>query len=116
MPPAGWRYNLTSTSFWHDVKVRGWTDDARFVACYVLMCPGRSGEGFFHASLATAADDMGWPRERFDAAFAELRGSDFLDWDEAARLVFIVKALKHHPPIKGPASIKGALNVLDEAQ
>jgi hypothetical protein len=47
---------------------------------------------------------------------AELVETDFADYDETSRLVLIAKALKHHQPIRGPKTIKGALNVLEQAK
>ena len=113
---SGWRYNAVSDTFWDDEKVRKWTDDGRYLALYLLTCSRRTGEGFYRLPLVNALDDLGWERGRLDAAMRELCESDFADHDEDARLVLIVKALKHHPPIHGAASIKGAINVLDKAK
>jgi hypothetical protein len=116
MSAPGWRYNTVSGSFWDDEKARHWSQDGRHLALYLLTCSRRTAEGFYRLSVAVALDDLHWTRERWDAAIAELIKADFADYDEKARLVFIVKALKYHAPIHGPKSIKGALNVLEEAK
>lgn len=113
---GGWRYSTVSLSFWNDLAVRSWSDDGRVLALYLLTCPHRSGEGYFHLPLVLAADDLGWQRERLDAALGELRHSDFVDVDSQPRLVMIVKALKYQPAIRGASSLKGALNQLERAK
>lgn len=112
---SGWRYATVSLTFWNDTKVRGWSDDGQKLALYLLTNPHRSGEGFFHLPMGLAVDDLGWERGRLDATMAELVESGFVEVDEAARLVLIVKALKYAPTIKGPPSITGALNALERA-
>jgi hypothetical protein len=116
MSAPGWRYNSMSDSFWDDEKVREWTEDGRHLALYMLTCSHRMSEGFYRLSVALALDDLHWPRERWMATLTELIEADFCDYDDSARLVFIVKALKYHSPINGPKTIKGALNVLDKAK
>lgn len=113
---SGWRYATVSLTFWNDLKVRKWGDDARLLALYLLTCPHRSGEGFYHLSPALAAEDLGWSEHRFNAALEVLVEDDFADFDRDARAVLIVRALKYQPAIKGPASITGALNALDKTQ
>jgi hypothetical protein len=113
---SGWRYATVSLTFWNDLAVRAWSDDARMLALYLLTNPHRSGEGFYHLPPRLAADDLGWNDARFADALAELRADDFVDVDEKARLVLIVKALKYQPPIHGPKSIQGAINALERAK
>ena len=105
------RYGTVSLTFWNDVKVRGWTDDGRVLALYILTCPHRSFEGFYHLPLVLAASDLEWSDGRLRTALDELVSTDFCDVDEQARVVFIVKALKHQQ-IRGRFSIQGALNSL----
>ena len=105
------RYGTVSLTFWNDVKVRGWTDDGRVLALYLMTCPHRSFEGFYHLPLALASSDLGWSSERLTVALDELVSTDFCDADEPARVVFIVKALKYQQ-IRGRFSIQGALNSL----
>lgn len=113
---SGWRFSTVSLTFWNDPDVRAWSEDGRMLALYLLTNPHRSGEGFFHLPLRLAADDLAWSDERLALRLEELRAADFVDVDEAARLVLIVKALKYQPDIRGPASLKGALNALDRAR
>jgi hypothetical protein len=113
---SGWRFATVSLTFWNDLKVRGWSDDGRMLALYMLTNPHRSGEGYYHLPLRLAADDLGWPDERLTAAMAELQATGFVDVDKAARLVFIVRALKYQPTIKGTPSLRGAINALERAK
>jgi hypothetical protein len=113
---SGWRYATVSLTFWNDLAVRSWSNDGRLLALYLLTNPHRSGEGYYHLPLRLAADDLGWLDGRFDAAMAELQADDFVDVDEAARLVLIVKALKYQPHIGGNPSLRGAINALEKTQ
>lgn len=112
---SGWRYNTVSVTFWDDTKVRSWSEDGQRLALYLLTNGRRAGEGFYHLPLGLAADDLSWPRERLSVALEELTDTDFVDVDQGARLVFIVKGLKYQPDIRGAASLKGALNSLSKA-
>jgi hypothetical protein len=116
MSAPGWHYHTISDTFWDDEKVRGWTDDGRYLALYLLTCSHRTSEGFYRLSVALALDDLRWTRGRWNASIAELIASDFADYDEKARLVLICKALKYHQPIRGHATITGALNMLEKAK
>ncbi len=116
MSAPGWTYNTVDVSFWDDEKVRGWTEDGRTLGIYLLTCSHKSSEGFYRLPVTVALDDLKWTGERWDAALADLITTDFADYDELARLVLVVKALKYHHAIHGQASIKGALNVLEKAK
>lgn len=111
---SGWSYSAVSVTFWNSLTVRGWTEDGRTLALYLLTCPNRANEGFYHLPLGLVPDDLMWDHERTRAALAELMASDFVDIDEKARVVLIVKALKYTKQISGPPSLKGALNKLDK--
>ncbi len=112
MSAPGWSYNTVDVSFWDDEKVRGWTEDGRTLGIYLLTCSHRTAEGFYRLPVTVVIDDLKWTPERWDAALAALIEADFCDYDAGARLVLIRKALKYHSPIRGPKSIKGALNAL----
>jgi hypothetical protein len=116
MSAPGWSYNTVDVSFWDDEKVRAFSEDGRTLAIYLLTCSHRTAEGFYRLPATVAIDDLSWTRKRWDVALAELVKMDFADYDQAARLVLVIKGLKYHPPIHGPKSIKGALNVLDKAK
>lgn len=93
---TGWQ-NPVSPTFWNDEKVRAWTDHAQLLALYLLTCPAKTGEGFYHLRLSEASDDLGWPAERTREALDELIATDFADYDEGPRVMLIVKGLKYHP-------------------
>ncbi|MDR5728414.1 MAG: hypothetical protein RB191_13385 [Terriglobia bacterium] len=116
MSAPGWTYNTVDVSFWDDEKVRGWTEDARTLGVYLLTCSHRSSEGFYRLPVSSATDDLRWTVERWEAALAEIIGTDFADYDDGARLVFVCKGLKYHAPMHGRPTIKGALNVLEKAK
>lgn len=84
--------------FWRDKRIRGLTEDGRTLALYALTCSDRSSEGFYALAAAIGRFDLQWDQERWAAAWRELAAADFAEYDDDAEVVFIVRALKHHPP------------------
>lgn len=117
MAPSGWRYNAVSNTFWDDDKVRAWPEDARSLALYLLTSEHRNAEGFYRLSMATAADDLQWDVERVKAAMKDVVASGFAEYDDRARVVLVMKALKYQAPKPGrPASMQGAVSAVVAVQ
>lgn len=91
--------------------MRGWQEDSRTLALYLLTNEQRSAEGFYGLPLGLMADDLQWTPDRLRGALTVVESDGFALYDEAARVVLIRKALKYGKPRGGP-SIKGAINVL----
>ena len=107
------RFNWTHDTFWDDLKVRDWSTDATRIALYILTAPDRTSEGFFRLRMVNVCDHLKMDRATAEAAMAEVIAEDFAQYDPRAEVVFVCKALKYQPP-KGPKSIPGAVNALDQ--
>ncbi len=103
------RYAELFTTFWRDEKVRGWSDDARTMALYLLTNHERRAEGFYQLPLVLALDELGWATERLEAALTTLAGDGFAHYENG--VVFIVRALKYHAP--NSKQQRAAVNALD---
>lgn len=108
---TGPRYWRVSPRFW--AETQNWTSDARTLALYLLTCPHRTTEGLFRLPRGYIADDLGWALERLAQPFAELLDRGFIQYDENASVVLIVKAMKYQAP-ENPNQITSAVRKLAE--
>jgi hypothetical protein len=112
------RYYPVDMRFWSDPRVRGWSDDAKLLALYLLTCPHRTTEGLFRLPKLYVQADLGWSAERLAEPFRELLAEPFpqpgfMDHDEAAQVVLIRNAMKYQPP-QNDNQVKAALSRLEE--
>jgi hypothetical protein len=109
--------------FWSDLKVRGWASDETprgsdmtMLALYLLTNKASSLEGFYELGISAMADDLQWTPDRVSEALALLIEDDFVDYDETARIVFVVRALKNHGPMRQERIINAAIKQLAHTQ
>lgn len=107
------RYNRIDPRFWTDRAVRGWSDDAKLLALYLLSSPHRTTEGLFRLPKAYIQADLEWSPERLGQPFRQLLESRFLDYDDDAQVVLIRNALKYQP-LQNANQVTGALRLLEE--
>src|SRR5262245_486570 len=107
------RYNRIDQRFWTDRAVRGWTDDAKLLALYLLTSPHRATEGLFRLPKAYIQADLEWSAERLGQPFRQLLESRFLDYDDDAQVVLIRNALKYQP-LQNDNQVTAALKALEE--
>lgn len=81
---------------WASVWLEDWPDDVRTVALYLLTGPHRRSEGIYRLPLEYAVSDLRWSMRRFRKAFDALLLGGFIEYDEHAKVVLIVNALKRH--------------------
>jgi hypothetical protein len=105
---AGKQYFRVGPAIWDEA----WDDDTRYVAFYVLTCRHRTTEGLFRLPLEYAIADTGWSPERFREAFDKLLADGFIDYDSAARVCLIVKALEWQAP-DNPNQVKAAMKLIE---
>ena len=105
------KMQMVSSTFWGDRKVRQMGEPAHTLAIYLLTNAERQSEGFYALPVALALDQLKWDRATLELAADELRDLDFALYDLDAEAVFIVKALKFHPP-RGPKQITAAVRSL----
>ena len=95
------------------IWTESWSEDARLLAFYVLTCPHRSTEGLFRLPKAYTLADLGWTEARFSPAFEELTEAGFIEYDEAAQILLIVKALKYQAPAN-PNGLTAAMRIVEQ--
>jgi hypothetical protein len=105
------RYYPVSPLFWSDEKVQRWSDQTVLLALYLLTCDHRNLEGLYRLPYAYIQADLEWPEAEVRDRMQDLIDDGFVEYDEAARVVFLPKALRYHEP-KAKNQIKGALNEL----
>jgi hypothetical protein len=110
--PKG-RYYRVSPQFWHWVLDNDWNDDVIIVALYLLTCEHRNTEGLFRFSKRVGAEDLRWTDRRFEKSFEVLVVDGFVEYDERARVCWIVNALEWQAPTN-PNQIKGAVRGIVE--
>ena len=101
------KYFRVGPSIW----LEPWTDDARYVAFYLLTCPHRSTEGIYRLPVEYAVADLGWSRQRFGRGFDELLLAGFAQYDSLAAVVLIEQALAWQAP-ENPNQIKAAVRAV----
>ena len=105
------RYYPVSPLFWSDEKVQRWPDQTVLLALYLLTCDHRNLEGLYRLPYAYIQADLEWPEAEVRDRMQELIDDGFIQYDEAARVVFLPKALRYHQP-KAKKQIQGAINEL----
>lgn len=75
-----------------------WTEDERYFALYLLTGQHRTFEGIYKLPLMYAAGDLGWNLARVKKCMRGLEGHGFVKYDDAAQVVWIIKALKAQSP------------------
>lgn len=108
-----WDYYRIYCRFWPEVLRRGWSDDVRVMALYLMTNNHRVLEGIFYLPVSYAAADLNWTLERVREALAKLVGDGFCDYDCLTNLVLVKKALKYQPP-ENPNQVTAAIKHLEE--
>lgn len=107
------RYFRVSPRFWSSAERKGWDDDTRLLALYLLTCPHRTVEGLFRLPKKYVQADLEWSAQRLAEPFARLSADGFLDYDEESQVVLLPSALKYQAPANGNM-VKAALKRLAE--
>jgi len=109
-------YYPISPTFWSDDEVRRWIDagqkDTALLALYMLTCEHRNLEGLYKLPKPYIEEDLAWEADVVGEHMARLLDAEFIEYDGAAKVVFVRNALKYQQP-KSPPQIKGALNALE---
>lgn len=91
-------YGRVEETFWHDRKIRALSERARMFMLYLLTSPHRNRLGCFVLDPYYAAADLQWDATKVQDAIQELSDAGRIGFDEANRVVFVCKYLKHNPP------------------
>jgi hypothetical protein len=73
----------------------------------------RTAEGLFRLPKSYICEDLDWTPERLAQPFAELLAKGFIEYDERARWLLIVTALKYQRP-ENPNQVTSALRRITE--
>ena len=101
-------YHRVASRFWNDPKVRGWHEDARVLALYLLTSPHRATEGLFLLRRVYVAADLQWETHRLETAWRVLEDDRWILWDPSNEVVMIASALRYQRPNNENAA-KGAM-------
>jgi hypothetical protein len=96
-----------------DDKIGQLDDQGKILALYLLTCEHRNLEGLFRLPYAYIQADLAWDEATVRDEMGRLIDLGFIAYDEAARVVFLPKALKYHEP-KAPKQVQGAVNALQQ--
>lgn len=91
-------YGKVHTSFWSSDTLTGLTDDAKFLALYLLTCAHGNMAGVFRVPLSYAAEDTGWELERLRNGFQTLSDAGWLRRCDKSGWVWVTKWLKWNKP------------------
>ena len=108
----GPRYYRVSPKFWASADRLGWDDETRLLALYLLTCEHRTTEGLFRLPKQYIMADLEWSPQRLAQPFAQLLADGFIEYDETAKVMLIVKALAYQAP-SNPNGVTAALRALD---
>lgn len=89
------RYYRVSPKFWSTAERRGWDDDTRLLALYLLTCPHRTTEGIFRLPRKYVQADLEWSPQRFDERLRQLIDDGFCKYDADAQVVLVTGAMKY---------------------
>jgi hypothetical protein len=89
------RYYRVSPRFWSRAEQRGWDDDTKLLALYLLTCSHRSTEGIYRLPRKYAQADLEWSPQRLGERLTQLIADGFCDYDDDAQVVLILGALKY---------------------
>jgi hypothetical protein len=112
-------YWRVSPAFWSDEKVTGaeggepWSDDTKMLAMYLLTCKHRTVEGLFLLPKEYIVADLRWSAKRLAQPFARLLAEGFIEYDDRARLCFLVNALEYQAP-ENPNQVTAAMRYLGD--
>jgi hypothetical protein len=91
-------YYRVSPKFWPWARRRGLTDAQATLAFYLLTCEHRNLEGLYRLPKLYISADLGWPAKKVDENLAAVLATGFAEYDDAAEMLLIPKALKHQAP------------------
>jgi hypothetical protein len=105
-------YGKLECSFWRNLDIRAMSEDARWLAVYILTCQHGNILGCFCLPQSYVVDDLQWSAQRVSKAFIELFKNRFIIIDEKSEWLFIPKFLKWNR-IENPNQGKFAVKVFN---
>lgn len=106
-------YGKVYSRFWTSRDVRSLSEDARYLALYLLTCKHCTLIGIQHLPDGYVCDDMQWTAERVTRAFSELERKGFATRCPETKWVWITKHLEWNG-LDTANHAKHAYKILDE--
>lgn len=103
-------YGKVHTSFWTSLTIRSMSEDARFLAMYLLTSPHGTIAGTFRLPDGYVCEDLQWDAKRVNKGFAELLANGFANRCETTKMVWICKHLEWNKP-ENPNQKKSAQKI-----
>lgn len=91
---------------------RRWDDQEKLLGLYLLTCAHRNLEGLYWLPKAYIAADLGWPPKTVARALTTLIDAGFCQYDDAAEVMLMPKALAHQAP-STEKQLTGAITSLE---
>lgn len=105
------RFYPISPLIWSDREVRGWEDQTKLLAFYLLTNRHRNLEGLYELPYAYIEADLGWNPKDVRRGMDVLLRAGFVEYDEEAQVIFVRNALKYQAP-QSKTQITGAINAV----
>ncbi|MDD0837886.1 hypothetical protein PSQ40_04810 [Curvibacter sp. HBC61] len=106
-------FGKVHTQFWESTKIRGLSEDARYLAIYLLSCPHGTIAGVFRLPDGYACEDLQWTSKRVSEGFKELFQKGFANRCETTKWVWVCKHFEWNP-LENPNQRKSAVKVADQ--
>ena len=89
-------YGKVRTAFWTDERVAAMSDDGKMLALYLITSPHANAVGCYRLPAGYVSDDIGWDRDRVEAAFGELTKAGYALREARTGWTLIVHYLRHN--------------------
>lgn len=103
-------YGKVHSSFWTSDTIRGMSEDARFLALYLLTSPHGTISGVFRLPDGYVCEDLQWSSERVSLTLSELLEKGFANRCETTKWVYICKHFEWNKP-ENPNQRKSAKKI-----
>ena len=103
-------YGKVYSTFWSSSTTHTMSDDAKMMALYLMTCSHSTIAGAYRLPDGYVSEDIGWPCERVEKAFAELFAKGFANRCATTKWVWIVKHLEWNRP-ENPNQRKSAAKI-----
>ena len=103
-------YGKVHSSFWTSDTIRDMSEDARYLALYLLTSPHGTISGVFRLPDGYVCEDLQWTPERVSLTLAELLEKGFANRCETTKWVYICKHFEWNKP-ENPNQRKSAKKI-----
>ena len=103
-------YGKVHSSFWTSDTIRDMSEDARYLALYLLTSPHGTISGVFRLPDGYVCEDLQWSPERVSVTLSELLAKGFANRCETTKWVYICKHFEWNKP-ENPNQRKSAKKI-----